>query len=105
MINRNIVKVKKGLNFLLFSFVYLISSIYYKPKKFSDILYQDRRTYRLNMTSYEWGELWTPFLIGLLAEVEALFKTKGAIEKGTERGIGEKMKQLREKMENEDYSS
>jgi hypothetical protein len=81
----------------LLDFISSRGSIYYKPETMKDLCFQDIPTYRLNMTLHEWGELWTPFLIGLLAEVEALFKTKGAVEKGSE--IGKKMREVQEKME------
>lgn len=70
-------------------------SIYYKPETYEELTRRDKRRFKIESYFKEYQEEWLTFLIGLLAEHEALLRAKGYVEKGYE--VITQMKKLEEK--------
>lgn len=70
-------------------------SVYYEPKIYKDLTAVDRHRFNREVFYKEYEIETLTFLIGLLAEHEALLRAKGYVEEGYE--IGSQMKKLEQK--------
>jgi len=67
-------------------------SVYYEPGNYKELTAIDKHRFKREVFFKEYQNEWLTFLIGLLAEHEALMRAKGYVEEGS--SMGSQMKKL-----------